>query len=237
MANFDTLQRFPNQNIALRPDECVGETWADLNGNRFKQAMYPGFSYAGALRVSNTQPTTAGSDPYSGGLSVVLYGSLPTEDAPTDISTFSELFDANWANYPMKELASTFVQNGLKPLYSYADIVNYIFDFRQGCQLTMKWYESFSTPNQDGTLPAPSGAFSTHCVAVYEDHLLGLRIKPWLGPGFGAGGYAFLPQSVFSQVFVDSSGFNPQASRWVSLVKALLPRWYLYKDIYPQLTS
>lgn len=235
--NFDVLQRFPNQLIAKRQDECVGETWADLNGNRFKQAMYPGFSYAGALRVSNTTPTTEGSDPYSGGLSVVLYGTLPTDEAPSDISSESELFDANWANYPNKGLASTYVQNGLKSLYSYADITNYLMDYKQGCQLHIRWYESFGIPNQDGTLPAPSGSFSHHCVAVYEDHLLGLRIKAWLGPNYGAGGYVFIPPSMFNQLFVQASGFDPYASRWTSLVKALLPRWYLFNDIYPQLTA
>lgn len=233
--NYDTLQRFPNQDIANRPDECVGETWSDLNGNRFKQAMYAGFSYAAALRISNTAPTTEGSDPYSGGLGVILYGTMPTDEAPYDISTQSELYDANWANYPQKSLAANFVQNGLVRLYSYSDICNYFMEYKQGCQLAIKWYESFGTPNADGTLPAPSGSFSYHCVAVYEDNLLGLRIKPWLGPSWGAGGYAFISQTTFNLVFQNAAGFNLQASRWTSLISALITRWYLLGDIYTQL--
>jgi hypothetical protein len=61
--------------------------------------------------------------------------------------------------------------------------------------------ESFNTPNADGTLPAPSGWFTHHNVAVYDDVLQGLVIKPWLGASLGNGGYVTISETLFSQVF------------------------------------
>lgn len=234
--NRDQLKRFPNQIIENRPQACVGETYADIIGNIRNQPMDAGFSYAAALKVANTVPTTAGSDPYSGGLAGVVYGALPTEDAPFDATTTSELYEADISNYANRPLALNFAQNGLQSLYTYSDIANYLIEYKQGVQLAVRWYSSFNTPNADGSLPPPSGSYSLHCVAVYEDTLLGLRVKPWLGPDFADHGYCYMNQTTFNLVFQSAAGFVP-GNRWVNLVKILLNHWWLYFDIYPQLHS
>lgn len=235
--NLDKLKRFPNQIIEKRFDECTGETWADIVGNITNQPMDAGFSYAAALRINNTIPTTAGSNPYSGGLGTVVFGCLPTEDLPFDATTTSELYQANINNYGNHELALNFAQNGLQNLYNYEDISDYLEDGKAGVQLAVTWYESFNRPNQDGTLPEPSGNTSNHCVAVYEDSLLGLRIKPWIGPTYGDGGYGYMSKSLLQKVFLQASGINFDSYRWTSLVRILLSRWYLFDDIYPQVSK
>lgn len=199
--------------------------------------MDPGFNYAASFKILNYSPTTAGTDPYSAMLGGVIYGALPTDKEPFDATINGELYEANWANYALnfKALALNFVQNGLIELRNYSDICNYLMQYKQGCQLAVLWYESFNTPNPDGTLPAPSGKYTKHCVAVYEDNLLGLRLKPWLGTSYGVGGYCFMSETTFNLVFMSASGFNPQASRWTSLISALVIRWYLLSDIYTQL--
>ena len=235
--NRDYLKRFPSQLIEQRPTECVGETVADIIGNIERIPCDAGFSYAAALRIAGQIPTTAGSDPYSGMLSSVVYGALPTENEPFDAATTSELYEANIANYGASGLllAKNFTQPGVLQFYSYSGISNYLSTYNMGVQLGLRWYESFNTPNQDGTLPPPSGQFTEHCVAVYEDTDKGLRIKPWLGPSYGDGGYAYLSEASFNLVFQDASGFDQNAYRWTSLVKILLPRWYLFSDVWPQL--
>lgn len=235
--NRDVLKRFPQQNIENRLQECVGEGVADIIGNIRNQAMDPGMSYAAALKVANTIPTTAGSDPYSGMLGGLVYGALPTEDAPFDATTTSELFEANLANYANRPLALNFAQNGVTFLYSYDDIANYLLESKQGVGCAIHFYQSFLTPNADGTLPAPSGTFSNHFIAIYEDTLLGLRAKVWLGPDYGMSGYCFIPRSIFNQIFVGAWGFNLQGNRWINLVKTLLNHWWLYSDIFSQLHS
>lgn len=237
--NLDRLQRFPNQIIEQRREECVGETIADLVGNIADQPMDPGFSYAAALKVANTLPTTAGSDPYSGMLSAVVYGALPTSKEAFDAATTSELYEANFANYvsALRTFASQFVQNGTVQLRSYKDIQNYLLTYKQGCQLGMRWYSSFNTPLPDGSLPPPSGPYSEHCVAVYEDTDKGLRIKPWLGADFGDHGYVYLPEALFTTIFGNAAGFDPNASRWWSLAFIGLTHWNLAADILPMLKT
>jgi hypothetical protein len=235
--NRDTLQRFPNQDIENRPDECVGETWADIIGNIVNQPCDAGYSYAAALRCSNSIPTTAGSVPYSGGVGGLVYGAIATESEPFDANTTSELYEANIEAYPATDrvLALRFAQSGLQSLYTWNDICNYLMEEKAGVQMAVKWYSSFNTPNADGTLPAPSGTFTYHCVAVYEDTLTGLRIKPWLGPSYGTGGYAFMSQTTFNLVFQNAAAFDLQAWRWGQLALTGAFRPYLLNDIIPQL--
>lgn len=236
--NLDNLQRFPNQNIEDRPDECVGETWADIIGNIENQAMDAGYCYAYALWCNRTAPTTSGSNPYSGGVGGLVYGAIPTEDQPFDAETTSELYEANIDNYPVIDrlLALHNTPNALQGLFSYQDIKNYLSMSLGGAQLGICWYESFDTPNQDGTLPAPSGSFTNHCVAVYENTPLGLRIKPWLGPNYGADGYSFMSEATFNLVFQNASAFA-LGSRWWSLAYYGCTRPWLLKDIIPQLSG
>lgn len=238
MANLDTLQRFPNQDTEGRFSECCGEAVADIVGNISDQAMDPGYSYAASFKVSNTLPSTAGTDAYSTMLGALIYGTLPTESEPFDATDNGELYESNFNNYSQssKLLAAKFGQDGVNTLNSYSDVCNYLSDFKRGCMAVILWYPSFDTSNPDGTLPAPSGLPARHAVAVYEDTSLGLRIKPWLGPSYGVGGYAFLNQANFNLVFQVGYGFN-DASRWLSLASAAVTRPWLISDVLPQLLN
>lgn len=235
--NRDILQRFPNQDIEDRPDECVGETWADIIGNLCNQPMDAGYNYAAALKCSNSIPTTAGSVPYSGGVGGLVYGAIATLSEPFDASTTSELYEANIEAYPASDriLALRFAQNGLTQLATWNDICNYLLEQKAGVQMAVKWYSSFNTPNSDGTLPAPSGTFSYHCVAVYEDCLQGLRIKSWQGPNVGDHGYLYMSETTFNLVFQNAAAFDLQAWRWGQLALTGAFRPYLLNDIMPQL--
>ena len=235
--NKDLLQRFPNQIIELRPTECVGETVGDILGNLAGQSMDAGYSYALALACARSAPTTAGSDPYAGMVGGLVYGALPTEKEPFDATTTSELYEANVQNYAKSDrlLALNFCQNGLVTLNSWQAIANYLLNNQAGVQMSMTWYSSFMQPNPDGTLPAPSGTTSNHCVAVYEVTSLGLRLKVWVGAEYGQGGYVFLPQQYFSQVFQGANAFNLQGNRWWNLAYTACVRPFLIPDILPQL--
>lgn len=238
MANLDILKRFPNQLTEGRETECVGETWADIIGNIIGKACDAGFSYAATLRVMGSSPTTAGSDPQSGGYACVVYGALQTISEPFDALTTSELYEANWANYPVsdKVMALQNVQNGLQTLSSYQAIVDYLSVAKMGVAMHMTWYASFMNPNTDGTLPVPSGTTSDHCIAIYEATPLGLRAKVWLGPTYGQEGYVFITPATFGLIFQGAWGFTGNVSRWWSLVQILIAaRWYLWSDISTQL--
>lgn len=238
MANQDLLQRFPNQDIQNLPTACVGETIADIIGNIVGIPCDPGYSYAATLKVMGVQPTTAGSDPYSGALSGVVYGGLATTQDPTDITTQTELFRANIANYPKPDpqVAEQYSQNGIVLLEDYSSIVGFLGTNQGGVILPLTWYQSFMTPNSDGTLPMPSGGTSSHCTAVYEATMLGLRQKPWLGADYGAGGYDFLPEAVFTSVFSGQAwGFTRNANRWFSLASASVVRPWIISDTLPQM--
>ena len=221
------------------PTACVGETIADIVGNIKRTPMDPGFSYAAALKVMGVTPSTAGSDPYSGALAAIVYGALPTTAEPTNIETNSELFQANFANYPAF-LPSVLpnAQNGLTALRSYQDIVNSLAQGTGGVVLPITFFSSFLGVSETGVLPMPTGAISEHCTAVYEATDAGLRTKMWLGPNYGDGGYVYIPEPLFSTIFSGTAwGFNPSANRWLNLVSILLTNWSLFSDIYPQLSS
>lgn len=235
--NIDRLQRFPNQTTEKRYNECVGETVADIVGNIFNQPMDAGFSKACALKVANEPPTSGGTDSYSGMVGATIYGCMPTDDVPFDVNVYDELYESNINNYSPRTLAVRFHTNTVKSFYSYNDISQYLSQNKMGVQLTVKWYESFNTPNQDGTLPAPTGSFSYHCVAVYEDTLLGLRVKPWLGSEFGYGGYCYMSRITFGLSFISSSGFDPNANRWMWLARTAVTHLNLLPDILPLLKS
>lgn len=236
---IDRLQRFPSQDIIGRPDDCTMETVADIWGNIQNQPFTPDFTDAATMRVMNVLPTTAGADPYAAMLSALIYGCLPSADDPTDVSTGSELFAANWANYSPEDihLASLFPAKGITTLPLWEDICDYLYLEKQGVMLAMRWYSSFMTPLPDGTLPAPSGSMSNHCVAVYGSDSRGLQVKPWLGKDFGQGGYCYLPEAIYNQVLVESYAFNLGAWRWLQLARAALARPWLIPDILPQLRT
>ena len=234
---IDRLQRFPNQNIIQRQNECVLETVCDIWGNIQDQPFAPDFNLAATFKVMGVPPSSGGTDPYAGMLSALVYGALPTEVEPTDVSTGSELLAANWANYDpnMKRLALHYAATGIKQLYSYQDICNYLDTQQRGVAFAMKWFESFMVPLQDGSLPQPRDNFSDHCVAIFGYDEQGLKAKAWLGPDFGDKGYCYIPEVMFNLVFVEAFAFVDQW-RWLNLARTGLSHPWLLPDIIPQLS-
>lgn len=235
--NRDHLQMFPDQLIDGDPQECVALSVADIKGNIDSQLYDPDYTYAMTLKLMGVGPTTSGLDPYSGMLSAIVYGTLPITLESFTAKTMGELYIANFLNYTQAQrtFAQSKAMNGVTSLFSYNDICNWLGTEKSGVSLAIRWYESFNTPNADGTLPAPAGGFTYHNVAVYDDQLKGLMIKPWLGPTFGAGGYAFMSSTTFDLVFQSAAAFNPDAWRWFSLAQIAVTHPAIISDILPQL--
>jgi len=237
--NLDHLQQFPNQLVDGDPSECVALSVADIAGNIDSQLYDPDIIYAYTLRLMGQQPNTGGLDPYTGMLCPVVYGLLPISLETFTAKTMGELYVANYQNYTPDEriAALKWARRGVMPLYSYAEIAGYLSAYRTGVSLAVKWYESFNTPNQDGTLPAPVGAFSYHNVAVYEETDKGFRVKPWLGPQFGDGGYVYMSETTLELVYQSAYGFDPNAWRWLSLAKIAVTHSWDIIDILPILKT
>ena len=236
---LDYNQQFPNQEIDNNQTECVALTVTDICGNIDSQLYDPDFSYAFTLKLLGVQPTTAGLDPYSGMLSAVAYGLLPISLETFTSKVMGELYAANFQNYPSKDppAALKWAMRGVKQFYSYQDIIRHLDASKTGVALAMRWYSSFNTPNQDGSLPAPIGQFSHHMVAVYGHDARGLQIKPWLGKDFGQGGYTYLSEATFNLVVQSAFAFDPAAWRWMSLAKIAVSHPKIIGDILPQLTA
>jgi hypothetical protein len=216
--NLDRLQNFPNQNAEHRGDECVAETIADLLGNiYYAQGVKfdPGFNYGATFDLNGLTPSNVGTNPTYAFYAQCYRGSLPIQDATFTALTTSELMEANFNAYPPEQhlQALAYRQRGVRRLYSYTDIQSALKTYGQGVGMAMVWPQSFLNPNPDGTLPKPDGLSSNPMVAVYEDVPgLGLRIKPWLGSGYGAGGYCFLNETQFNQLFIEAFCFDPTAN-------------------------
>jgi hypothetical protein len=237
--NLDRLQVFPSQNADHRPTECVGYSICDVVGNIVNIQCDPGFSYAATLRVMGVSPETAGSDPYSGLLSAIVYGVLPLQNETFDASSTSELYEANLGNFSpiQRSLASLHAQKGIKLLESYQQVVDWLNSGQGGVVFPMIWYESFLNPNPDGTLPEPSGSTSKHCTALYETMPNGsFRQKAWLGSDFGLGGYDFISEDIFNKTTTGECwGIDTSASRWFSLATVSVMRPWIIKDTLPQM--
>lgn len=234
--SLDKLQWFPNQDVLNLPTACVAFSACDIAGNLMNTQMEPEFSYAATLRVMNEVPETAGSDPYSGIISTVVYGTLPAQDETFTAVTTSELYAANWANYnpSQKALALLEAQNGITLLDSWGDILAWVTSGKSGVMLPVTFYSSFWNKNSDGTLPAPSGSTSNHCTALYDANADGsINMKMWLGSGYG---YAKLTENIFNQIWDNEAwGINTSASRWLSLASASVVRPYIIADTLPQM--
>jgi len=233
--NLDHLKQFPNQLIEGSYTECAGITVADICGNIDGIPYDYDYVYANALRLANTPPTTAGSDPYEAMLSAVVYGLVPYTMDETNAAKMGELYVANWKNYSpqVRTEALKHSRRGVKTLYTYQDIVDHILTTGTGVSIAMKWYDSFRYPNQDGTLPAAVGITSNHDVAAYELTSKGLRIKPWLGSSYGDGGYCYMTEATFSITAFAAYGFDPNAWRWMSLAKIAVTHPWSIPDILP----
>ncbi|MDE2232894.1 MAG: hypothetical protein KGJ90_02065 [Patescibacteria group bacterium] len=232
--NLDVMQRFPNQNAEHRPEECTCETITDILANLYKRPFDSGFNYGATFDLLGLTPADAGLP-----MNAVFYaqcyrGSLPLEDKSFDALSASELMEANFAAYTpeQKTIALAYRQQGIVNVNTYAEVQWALSTFLRGVGLSMAWFESFDNPNPDGTLPMPSGAVSGHMVACYEDTPLGLRIKPWIGPNYGVGGYAFVPKKVFDSVVTGGVLFNPSASQ---IVTNLYITYYRLQAIFNQL--
>lgn len=238
---IDKNQYFPNQLIDGNSTECVALTVADICGNIDSQLYDPDFNYAFTLYLQGIQPNTAGLDPRAGILSTVAYGLLPMSEADFTAKTMGELYIANFANYSKEDVASALknARNGIKRLYSYDEIVQYLNDEQKGVSLAVKWFPEFNNPYSGGILPTPntSGEYSLHNVAVYGSGTNGLQIKPWLGPSYGFGGYGYMNCYVFSQVFQCAFAYDPKAWKWLSLVQMCLLYPNRIKDLLPRIIA
>lgn len=229
--NLDRLQNFPNQNAERRFDECVSETICDLLGNiYYAQGVKfdPGFNYGATFDLNGLIPSNVGTNPTYAFYAQCYRGSLPIQDASFTALTTSELMEANFSAYLPSEklLALPYRQRGVRTLYSYADIQWALKTYGQGVGIVVTWFDSFLNPNADGTLPEPADGTHEHMVAVYEDTSLGLRFKPWLGAEYGAGGYGFINETRFNQVFQQGLCFDPTAnplytSLWITYYQLL----------------
>jgi|GEM_PF-4563202 len=131
--------------------------------------------------------------------------------------------------------------------------------------MPMSWFSSFTaagfgnivTKNPDGTytttgggtptgiLPTPSGTVTSHNVAVYAvdkdnvtiaiDGVEYLQIKPWLGKGWGRGGYALINREICNTVCEGAYVFDPNATRWISILGVLVTRFPTVAPYLPQL--
>ncbi len=235
--NLDRLQLFPNQRIDGNPQECVALTVADICGNIDMVPYSPDFLYAYTLKLMGREPNTSGLDPLTGMLTPIVYGLLPMIAAEITAQQMSELYIANWRNYSpyVRSVAQKTSRKGVISLYSYQEIISYLNRYQQGVSLSVKWYESFNLTGPNGLLPEPRGNFTYHNVAVYDHPLQGLQLKPWLGSNFGDGGYCYMNQSIFNEVFQSSAGFDPNAWRWLSLASIAVTRPYIISDVLPLL--
>ncbi len=235
--NLDRLQLFPNQRIDNNPTECVALTVADVCGNADMVPYSPDFLYAYTLKLMGKEPNTAGLDPYTGMLTPIVYGLLPMTLVDFTAATTGQLYIANWRNSAMEDriAAQKTSRRGVKSLYSYEAIVNHMTQYQQGVSLAIKWYESFNLTGPDGILPAPRGNFTYHNVAIFDSLDKGLKMKPWLGPNFGDGGYVYLNQSLFNEIFQSAAGFDPFGWRWLQLASIAAVRPWVIPDVLPLL--
>lgn len=237
--NLDYNQQFANQLIDGDANECVALTVGDIAGNITHQLFDPDYTYAFTHYLEKVSPTEKGLHPYEGMLCPIVYGLLPISYDTFTAKIMGEDYVADIIHYSdtQRREAAKWVTSGLPiALHSYQDIFSYLNRYGAGVSLAVKWYTSFNTPNPDGSLPAPSGNFSYHNVAVYDAPMRGLMIKPWLGPDYGDHGYAYMTQTVFNQVFQEAYGFQINGWRWGSLawIGATHPH-IITKDILPQL--
>lgn len=234
--NLDNLKIFPNQTAEHRLNECVDETIALIVGNIFKIPMNPGFNYGAYFHLLGITPNTGGTEPYINLQAQLVYGSLSSSVNNED---WGDQLEDNFTNYSLSDKleASKYRLEGILTLNSYQAIKDYLDSQQRGVALIVDWYESFNTPNADGTLPAPVGNHSEHCVAIWEDTVFGLRLTPHLGPDYGVGGYGFMSKTTFNLVFKQALAFDKNAWRWLSLLKVLTQHWNAFQDIYPLLSA
>lgn len=243
--NLDKNRLFPNQIFDMDFTECVGLTTSDIAGNIQGVPFSSDFSYAMTFQLQNLPPTTNGEDPEAGMDTGIAYGFLPQKETTFTAKTYGELYAANAANYtPMqKKSALQYALPGKTRILvsgdNFADIKAAVLA-GQPVSMPMSWFQTFSGAGQDGILTTMLGEVTNHNVAVYDvvvddgvERLLG---KPWLGPGYGYGGYFKMDKTICNIVCRDAFVYTLTAKRWQSIVRILLQYRFPYlKDFTNQL--
>jgi len=232
--NQDYLGIKYNQLIDGNPTECVAITAADLKGNIIKQAQDPDFTYAFTRYLMGKEPSTEGLDPLTGMQSVIVYGTLPASQETFTAHSMGELYVANYKNYTQGQIQfarNTPKSNGIKTLNGSTAMRSFLDLGIGGIGIPMLWYPSYMNPNADGTLPAPSGTPTLHMVSGYDYNDRGIKIKPYLGQGYGQDGYVYHRPAALDRAYA----FDPNAWRWMSLASIALQHTNAIGDILPQL--
>ena len=241
--NVDRNKFFPDQCKDKRFTECTGETIADIAGNDFsiysKVQMDPDFAYAAGFAVSGVTPCDQGEDPWNVMLGAVAYGSLPVTEQDWDASTKGELYVANFDHYSPadKQTALQFTMPGAcKVNIDFDAVLDSINTTGLGVAIAMKWY---GVCDMNSVLLPSNGAFSYHCVAAYGQKTVNgvpcITIKPWIGPDCGDHGYMYLTREEFQACVMGAYAFNPNASRWASLIGIAVTRFPYLMSYLPQL--
>lgn len=239
--NLDTNKFFsqqldPNEHDA---EECVGLTIADILGNKLDQLVDPDFSYSLGFYIRGLTPSDTGIDPFAAVSATIAYGALPVSLETWNAKTTSALYSANFLNFTPQQVAAALklAQNGFKTLSSVSDYANYLSKYKMGALLGMKWYPEFLGAGESLPIPTTSN-FSEHAVAVYDyDPMKGLLIKPWLGSGYGNGGYSWMSESVFNLTYQSGYGFTSDSYRWISLVNIWLAYPASRSYVWPQILN
>lgn len=224
MNNLDKNGLFPNQLDPAENDaqECVALSISDICSNVDNLVYSPDFTYAMALHIKGSEPSTDGLDPYAAMLATVAYGLLPARSADFTARVMGELYIANWRNYAQDDVAEAlkYARNGVIELRSYDEIAAHLLNKKQGVVLSLRWYPNFMSPYADGVLPVAKTTlpYTYHAVAVYGRDDRGLIFKPWLGKDWGDGGYGRIDRITFGQVFDCAFAFDPDANRKISLL-------------------
>lgn len=235
--NIDRCIWFPNQLIDGDATECVGLTVCNLTTNKTGIIYDPDFTYAMVFRLQGKEPSTAGVDPFAGMQSAVAYGLLPASADTLPALQYGELYVANWQNYSQtqRDLALQNVRNGVKTLdLDFNSIIARCAVNTEGVGLVMAWYDSFMTPPEDGRLPPPSGATTSHEVAVCGQVTIEgevrMIIKPHLGKSYGAGGFGSLSMAQFYKCATSAHMFDDSQARWTSLIGIALTKFPFLSD-------
>lgn len=242
--NLDRLQLFPNQQVDGDPTECAGISVADVRGNMLGIPMDPDFSYAAGFTVMGNTPSLVGESPLDAVDGVISLGCLPaSEDTSTALSN-GEAFVMQFQNYSPQQKADAlkYAANGKQYLYTFDDILGWLLSGKSGVVIPIQYYQTFNVPNAQGFLPQPGGQITNHCIAAYDHGIDGtqryLVVKMWNGKSYGQGGYVKMYESIFEQVFLGPAfGFDPAASRWVSLLGIIARRYAWFLPLVPSLIS
>lgn len=230
MLNVDRLKLFPNQETGGDPTECTALTVTDICANIIGLAFDPDFQYASTFKLLGQLPSTNGTDPLAAMQTAIYYGLLPASDETFTALLNGELYAANIANYTPYDLQAALVHTmaGIEPIgVNFSEVCAYILGTKWGVSVPMTWHASFLTaPNGMLQMPIPGEPTSNHNIAVYGvDDNNNLIFKPWLGPKWGNGGYGSMSRAVFNAVATNGIAFDPDGSRWMSILGLILTRF------------